>query len=271
MRAGEQVGFAFVGGILMKPSLAVWLAIAVVLIPGARAQDDSVVCGGSDRWPIKTTADTSQSVFDAAAASPPKSVDDLLSEPRPRWTAPKSSYQKKAIPGDEGIVVRVRGWLYRIGHDPNDSDYHLQLVTDPKHCTNKSVIVEVPDDRCVVAANLVPFERTARNELDVMLGHQPTLNGGESPPKPIEVIVTGRLFYDLHHEKKNGSPALRGHGACKAGTLWEVHPVFAVEIPATAVNTAKVSVTDSQKKRRRALRSTHIRPTRHRSKTGTNG
>jgi hypothetical protein len=245
------------------------IVVVATLVSGARAQTNSVVCGGSDRWPIKTTADTSKQVLDAAAASTPKSVDDLLNLQRPSWTPPKSNYQNKAIPGAEGTVVRVRGWLYKIGHDPKDSDYHLQLVTDLQNCVGKAVIVEVPDDRCVVAANLVPFERTSRNELDVMLGHLPTLQGGEAPPKPTEVIVTGRLFYDLHHEKGDGSPEPRGHGDCKAGTLWEVHPVFAVEIPTSGVNTATVSVTDSQKKRRRALGSAQIRPTQRRSKTGS--
>ena len=252
----------------MKPC-RVLLLLTATLPFATRAQNDSVVCGGSDRWPIKTTADTSKEVLDAAAASTPKSVDDLLSQQRPPWKAPKSSYQNKGIPGDEGTVVRVRGWLYKIGHDPKDSDYHLQLVTDLQSCVNKSVLVEVPDDRCVVAANLVPFERTARNELDVMLGHQPTMQGGEAPPKATEVVVTGRLFYDLHHEKSDGSPEPRGHGECKAGTLWEVHPVFAVEIPTSGVDSSKVSVTDSQKKRRKALGSTRIRPTRRRSKTAS--
>jgi len=166
--------------------------------------------------------------------------------------------------------VRVRGWLYRIGHDPNDSDYHLQLVTDLNNCTNKSVIVEVPDDRCVKEGTLIPLVHTTRNELDVLLGHQPTLQGGEAPPKATEVIVTGRLFYDLHHEKGDGTPELRGHGGCKAGTLWEVHPVLAVEIPASGVNSSTVSVVDSQKKRRRSLGSTHVRPTRPRPR-GNNG
>jgi hypothetical protein len=202
----------------MKTFRALLIVVVATLVSGARAQTNSVVCGGSDRWPIKTTADTSKQVLDAAAASTPKSVDDLLNLQRPSWTPPKSNYQNKAIPGDEGTVVRVRGWLYKIGHDPNDSDYHLQLVTDLQNCVGKAVIVEVPDDRCVVAANLVSFERTSRNELDVMLGHLPTLQAGEAPPKPTEVIVTGRLFYDLHHEKSDGSPEPRGQSSA------HVHP-----------------------------------------------
>ena len=84
-------------------------------------------------------------------------------------------------------------------------------------------------------------------------------------------IVTGRLVYDLHHEKRDGTPELRGHGNSKAGTLWEVHPVFAVEIPAAGVNTATVSVPDSQNKRRRALGSSRIRPTRRRSTASPSG
>ena len=246
-------------------------AVLLALASQARAQTDSVVCGGSDRWTIKTTADTSQAVLNAAKAATPKTVDDLLNLAKPSWLPPKAQYQNKPIAGDEGTTLRVRGWLYRIGHDPNDSDYHLQLVTDLKNCTNRSVIVEVPDDRCVTGANLVPFVRTARNELDVMLGHQPTLKGGEAPSKATEVVVTGPLFYDLHHEKADGTPELRGHGVCKAGTLWEVHPVFAVELPGTGVNTATVSVPESQKKRRRALGSSRIRPTRRRSKSVSPG
>src|SRR5882762_7646045 len=184
-----------------------WTVVGPVLVAtGALGQTDAVVCGGSDRWSIKTSADTSQGVLDAAAAATPKTVDDMLNQATPSWSAPKSKYQNRAIPGDEGTTVRVRGWLYRIGHDPKDSDYHLQLVNDLNNCAQRSVIVEVPDDRCVTGANLVPFVHTARNELDVMLGHQPTLKGGEPPPKRTEVIVTGRLFYDLHHEKRDGTP-----------------------------------------------------------------
>jgi len=255
----------------MKAHWTVVGPVLLVMATGARGQTDAVVCGGSDRWSIKTSADTSQSVLDAAAAAIPKTVDDMLNQARPSWSPPKSQYQNRAIPGDEGTTVRVRGWLYRIGHDPKDSDYHLQLVSDLNNCFQRSVIVEVPDDRCVTGANLVPFVRTARNALDVMLGHQPKLQGGEPPPKPTEVIVTGRLFYDLHHEKRDGTPELRGHGNCKAGTLWEVHPVIAVEIPAAGVNTATVTVPDSQNKRRRALGSGRIRPTRHRSTASPSG
>ena len=139
----------------MKPH---WMAPALMLLVSAdiaRGQTDAVICGGSDRWPIKTSADTSQSILDAAAAATPKTVDDVLSKPKPSWSPPKSQYQSKAIPGDEETTIRVRGWLYMIGHDPKDSDYHLQLVSDLNNCPDRSVIVEVPDDRCVVGANLV--------------------------------------------------------------------------------------------------------------------
>lgn len=243
-----------------------WLFVALVAaVSAAHAQANAVVCGGSDRWPVKTSADTSKATMDAAAASTPRTVDQMLSEPRPTWQKPKSNYQTKPIPGAEGATIRVKGWLYRIGHDPSDSDYHLQLVTDLNNCTGKSVIVEVPDDRCVTQSGLVPFVHTARGELDLLLGHQPTLKNGEAPTKPTEVIVTGRLFYDLHHEKADGTPEPRGHGNCKAGTLWEVHPVLAVEIPSAGVNSSTVSVADSMKKRRRSLGTTRIRPTRPRS------
>ncbi len=249
-------------------------ALLAALIGSAitvHGQTDSVVCGGSDRWPVKTTADTSKATIDAAAASTPRTVDQMLSQPRPTWQPPKSRYQNQAIPGAEGTTVRVRGWLYLIGHDPNDSDYHLQLAADLNNCTGKSVIVEVPDDRCVKEASLVPLVHTARNELDILLGHQPTLQGGEPPKKATEVIVTGRLFYDLHHERADGTPEPRGHGNCKAGTLWEIHPVMAVEIPPTGANSAAVSVADSRKKRRQSLGSTSVRPTRPRSSHGKSG
>ena len=243
-----------------------WLAAASTAITvGAYAQDATVVCGGSDRWAIKTTADTSTTTLAAVAAQRPKTVDDILRQRRPDWSPPKSKYQNQRIAGPEGTTVRLRGWIYRIGHDGNDSDYHLQLVANPNDCQGQSVLVEVPDDRCVVGGNLVPFVRTARNELDVLLGHQPTLHGGEAPPRPTEIIVTGQLFYDLHHEKRDGKPEVRGHGNCKAGTLWELHPVLAVELPAVGVNSSTVSLTTSQRRRRRALGSVNVRAVKHRS------
>src|SRR5712691_2494464 len=155
------------------------VALCVLSLASVVPARADVICAGSDRWSIKTTAETSPTALATDSKIEVKAVQDILGLQRPHWQAPKKQYQTKQLPG-EGDAVRVRGWLYKIGHDPKDSDYHLQLVTDLQNCVNKSVIVEVPDDRCVVAANLVPFERTARNELDVMLGHQPTLQGGEA-------------------------------------------------------------------------------------------
>jgi len=112
----------------MKAHWTVVGPVLLVLATGALGQTDAVVCGGSDRWSIKTSADTSQSVLDAAAAATPKTADDMLNQARPSWSPPKSKYQSKAIPGDEGTTVRVRGvGFYDLAHGQRGRSRNIEL------------------------------------------------------------------------------------------------------------------------------------------------
>lgn len=90
------------------------------------------------------------------------------------------------------------------------------------------VIVEIPDPACVLDEALADAALRARRFIDGLLGGPLTTTYRRSG-SPVEVLVTGQLFYDLHHEGSASPGGGRGTGGCKAGGLWEVHPVTRIE------------------------------------------
>jgi hypothetical protein len=230
----------------MRIEFALVVVFSLAALP---SKGDGAQCNGKDRWPVKTGVAMGAINADTLKSARAVSVAELLKLPWPEAVqqlkkADQKVFDQKAhsnlIPsssGDaipEGTIVKLSGWLHQVGHDSNDSDYHIQIVAhQPPNCANNAVIVEIPDDYCVVNPALTEPALKARNSIDTLLGHEPPLKDGDEPPKPTRITVTGALFFDLHHTaqvNKEGPGGGRGHGACPAGTLWEVHPVIAVQL-----------------------------------------
>jgi hypothetical protein len=186
---------------------------------------------GKARWPIKS------SVISIAALGNPQAValTDLLAlADAPGVTKNDANYQDRLIPAvanaaglKEGDIVVVEGWLHLVAKEPNDCEYHIQISasqTDGDHC----LIVEVPLEHVVSvpAAGLRSRVKAVRSFVRTKLlkGKEPG-SGGNVMQHPPYVRVVGQLFFDDYHI--GDQP--RGKKGMKAATLWEIHPIVAME------------------------------------------
>ena len=200
--------------------VALLAAVALTFSAPAAAQSATGRCG-VDRRAIKT-----RHVSGAVARN--FTVSEFLALNRPAHGKPKNYKAQLIEGGDEGQVVSLRGWLHGAALSADDSDYHIQLTASQDNC-DEMVIVEVPDDHCVFDAPLAKPALRVRRFVDKALGKAPRTTYRRMTV-PREVIVTGQLFYDLHHETAADPGGRRGKGKCKAGGLWEVHPIVAITL-----------------------------------------
>ena len=127
----------------------------------------------------------------------------------------------------EGDLVTVTGWLFLIALE-DDGDYHIQISASPQsgdHC----LIVEVPNPDSAFDAepSLRPTFQTVRDFLKARtLQNQEPSRCGSVMTHPPYVRVTGQLFFDDSHV---GATQARGKKCMHAATLWELHPVVAVQ------------------------------------------
>jgi hypothetical protein len=190
----------------------------------ARAADDTAEGDDGEagdtrhRWQVKTRlagdADPARATFVA--------IEDLLALPDAPGVAKNDPrYETARIPEPigrglrEGQMVTTRGWLHLVAH-PADDDYHLQLTASPTegdHC----LIVEIPDPDKSPDPRLRPLVAAARQWVrdQALHGEKPKQRGDELAT-PIQVTVTGALFYDDAHvgQKPRGK---RGEHAARCG------------------------------------------------------
>ncbi len=201
-------------------SSAILVCLWFVILPAQKPQG---MKPGVERWPIKTSAHRMH--------ESPKDVtfDQLIALPDPAGvTKNDARYQDAFIPTfpnslnvQEGDIVRVTGWMHLVAYE-TDGDYHVQISnseTSGDHC----LIVEVPYPTYVKQAPNLKSKCTAvRNFIkkNMLKGKDP---GSATVLKtPVQVTVTGQLFYDDAHV---GTPP-RGKKGMHAATLWELHPVI---------------------------------------------
>jgi hypothetical protein len=140
----------------------------------------------------------------------------------------------KALPGvslKEGEVVSMVGFIldphyspkkasqqgesvncHRKGH-PN-ADIHLNLSEEPVELTKKNKEGELCK---TVSAEIIPHYRPAFLEVDQL-----------ELAQDFPVKVTGQLFFDGSHKPCSGSHAKSGDPA--RTSLWEIHPVYKIEV-----------------------------------------
>ncbi len=165
------------------------------------------------------------------------------------WEAPEDISDKEvrnsnaAIdPLEEEEVFEVEGDLWRVALEPNDCDYHLELSAPGGGKTALRIIAEIPDDPGYATARknlLDALEQSDRDKLE---------NSGEILlQKPVRVKLRGFAFFDAFHYSAKFNPAKlgkckftksqklkrgNGHGTCAVGTLWELHPVWKLQLVA---------------------------------------
>jgi hypothetical protein len=156
----------------------------------------------------------------------------------------------------EGTLVRLEGFVFKAQHSNTfvfsgtgesvncntktlaGNDIHIALARTKAGTTNQSEASECK----TVTAEITPHHRSAiynrfdSNPVDFLNGQQQQagqdkLNGHPLPLKGARVRVTGQLFFDASH-----SPCTNGHGGPPRRSIWEVHPVYAIEVFEAAQN-----------------------------------
>jgi hypothetical protein len=201
------------------------------IISIASAQPLTCIKPGIERWPIKTT-------LPAGAQSQTMTLDQALA--LPRLTAVKTNdprYHSARITGqpqNEDVIVTLSGYLYLIGFESDDCDFHIQISPQPRTTTDKPT----PADNCIIVE--APSGQYAVSIADQVEGVRQWIIDNllaKTPPKigtlhimshPVYVTVTGALFYDDSHEYLANGDTGRGKAGMDSKTMWELHPVTSI-------------------------------------------
>jgi hypothetical protein len=106
--------------------------------------------------------------------------------------------------------------------EPSMNDIHIELA-DPSN----------PSDECkTVTAEISPHLRPASwDRFDVNPTTAPHVDG-LTQLKGAKVRISGQLFFDASH-----SPCVNGHGSAPVRrSIWEIHPVYAIDVFDTTKN-----------------------------------
>lgn len=127
----------------------------------------------------------------------------------------------------EGVVVGVKiGGIETVNchaKDPAHRDTHIELALDPNATEIQRVIVEVTPRWRAKMASIADWSTDALKQL--LLGKR--------------VRVTGWLFDDLEHETEAENTNPGGAKNWRA-TIWEIHPITAIEVlPGAALATTR--------------------------------
>jgi hypothetical protein len=156
----------------------------------------------------------------------------------------------------EGTLVRLEGFVFKAQHSntfvfksagdtPGESVNCNQptLATNDIHIALAETEEAVNGSECdTVTAEITPHHRSEiynrfdTNPKDFLIdahGKKQKQKTGEDKlagkPLPLSgarIRITGQLFFDASHS----APCHNGKGAPKRASIWEVHPVFAIEV-----------------------------------------
>jgi hypothetical protein len=152
-----------------------------------------ILCGGTERWDVKTLTDAAASSVNYSPVT--SSVDALINLP----TVTPSTSQARISPVEyQAYTVNCTIKALRT---ESDNDYHL-VLSDPNH-TTETMIGEVPDPTCSVAATSAHVSEfiAARNWVSTNIGTSTNTNLNIQ-----NVCVTGVTFYDPPHGQSGAAP-----------------------------------------------------------------
>jgi len=212
-----------------RVAVALFAAVSLLLLAGDATARELVLKPGKARWAIKTSVPANFDLDHGLTIS----FADFIQLPDPPGAAKRnrrsSTRRYPAAPGypAEGTIVTVEGWLQLVALE-KDGDYHLQISARPED-GNDCIIVEVPKDTAAFEHD--PQLRLRAGEVRtrvraVLPRHAEPSDRGVLVPRRVRARVTGQLFFDDAHV---GDPP-RGKRRMKAATLWEIHPITAIEL-----------------------------------------
>ncbi len=204
--------------------------ISLSLMAAVTASAASLPClkAGTERWPVKTTL-----AKDAGTKS--MTLADALNLPKLNDVSKDDKrYDSTRIPSQpvaEGTMVTLSGWLYLIGFESDDCDFHIQISLQPRTLTDKPtaddncIIVEAPSGQYATTIT-TQVEQTRQWVVDNLLAKvDPKIGSVHVMAHPVYVTVTGALFYDDAHEYLSNGGTGRGKKGMESKTLWELHPL----------------------------------------------
>lgn len=201
------------------------LAFVLILIPSAAYAD--IVCAAGTplarqyRTNMKHRAAAAPSVHPVATT-----VTDVIAWDSPAGSADPTVRKKdSSLDPKEQQVYSLDADLWIVKTEGNDCDFHLEVSAPGGSGTADRIIVEIPQGASFV---------TSRNDLLDAL-----VQAGFKKPKgkfskklipPIRVRLMGYAFYDGKHYSPKNPKRGTGHGSSSVATLWEIHPVWKVEV-----------------------------------------
>jgi hypothetical protein len=147
----------------------------------------------------------------------------VASAPAAGISSPGARTSVQPIDPRESSVLTLKGDLWAINIEPNDCDFHLEISEVGGSVDSDRVIVEIPQTPPFVAA---------RNALlNKLHAAGVTLHARTKLAQPIRVQVLGFAFYDAWHFSSANPQRGNHHGSPQVGSIWEIHPVWAIIFP----------------------------------------
>jgi hypothetical protein len=160
---------------------------------------------------------------DAGAATQTVTVAQVLAWAAPANIAtPSTRRSGTAIDNRENQAFTITGDLWRVIIEDNDCDFHFEITTPGQPKTAARIIVEVPQGDAYAEVRSSLLKELTANGYELAVAKSITLDD------PLRVTVTGFAFYDAAHYSKKNPKKGHSHGTVYVGTLWELHPVWAV-------------------------------------------
>ena len=211
---------------------------------GLPTTETPLVCGGTERWPVKVAND-SDAVGGKINLTPegPFSVAQLNQQvlPGPYPAGGRMEVEKK--------LYTVRGFLSYFKEEKGksgDHDYHVVITDQPggynedeKSPPNgQSMVVEFPDPQCFAGKTGMPPASSPLSQAvaDARTTFEKSLKWPAKTKltKPIPVTVTGVGFFDFdHHQEGRATPH---PGATGSGKVFELHPVTEISFDGEAID-----------------------------------
>jgi len=194
---------------------------------------------GTERWKVKTSLPPSpptKAMTLTAVLNLPKLTSVARDDKR---------YEDNRImdgPVKEDTLVTLSGYLYLVGFESDDCDFHIQISPQPR--TSKDPATK--DDNCIIVE--VPSGQYATGIADQVEGVRqwvvdnllkktdPKIGSVHVMSSPTYVTVTGALFYDDAHGFMADGGTGRGKKGMESKTLWELHPVTSIKFSKPPAN-----------------------------------
>ena len=147
----------------------------------------------------------------------------VAASPAAGINSPGARTSVQPIDPRETSVLILKGDLWAINIEPNDCDFHLEVSEVGGSVDDDRVIVEIPQT--------APFVAARNALLNGLHAAGVTLHARTKLTKPIRIQVLGFGFYDAWHFSSTNPQRGNHHGSPQVGSLWEIHPVWAIIFP----------------------------------------